>query len=157
MKSTSHNVCLFGNLRSNNFWHSLFHAAPLPQCADIHQILQKFKTYQQFCKSLYTCWSTTCNVMLPKKAHASNASISTDASPEALAPLAQANLFVGDPWPPDPLDQYPLASWGVFCNDQLPSIAWESWLRLSLQAGPSVTRSETREENRLEYHSRFSS
>ena len=36
--------------------------------------------------------------------------------------------------------------WHRMCNDQLPSIVWETWLGLSLQAGPSITRSGTKKE-----------
>src|SRR5258708_38283646 len=47
---------LVRKLRSNPFQRTLFRLETISLCGDIHQILHKWETCQQFCKSLYI-WS----------------------------------------------------------------------------------------------------
>src|SRR5260221_12906300 len=44
---------LVRKLRSNPFQCTLFRLETISLCGDIHQILHKWETCQQFCKSLY--------------------------------------------------------------------------------------------------------
>src|SRR5260221_11525232 len=46
---------LVRKLRSNPFQRILFRLETISLCGDIHQILHKWETCQQFCKSLYVC------------------------------------------------------------------------------------------------------
>src|SRR5260221_913497 len=49
----SRGLCLVRKLRSNPFQRTLFRLERISLCGDIHQILHKWETCQQFCKSLY--------------------------------------------------------------------------------------------------------
>src|SRR5260221_6455320 len=49
----SRGVYLVRKLRSNPFQRTLFRLETISLCGDIHQILHKWETCQQFCKSLY--------------------------------------------------------------------------------------------------------
>src|SRR5258707_11038019 len=49
----SRGLYLVRKLRSNPFQRTLFCLETISLCGDIHQILHKWETCQQFCKSLY--------------------------------------------------------------------------------------------------------
>src|SRR5258705_12012982 len=49
----SRGLSLVRKLRSNPFQRTLFRLETISLCGDIHQILHKWETCQQFCKSLY--------------------------------------------------------------------------------------------------------
>src|SRR5260221_14514840 len=49
----SRGLYLVRKLRSNPFQRTLFRLETISLCGDIHQILHKWETCQQFCKSLY--------------------------------------------------------------------------------------------------------
>src|SRR5258707_2280664 len=49
----SRGLYLVRKLRSNPFQRTLFRLETISLCGDIHQILHRWETCQQFCKSLY--------------------------------------------------------------------------------------------------------
>src|SRR5260221_7267499 len=49
----SRDLYLVRKLKSNPFQRTLFRLETISLCGDIHQILHKWETCQQFCKSLY--------------------------------------------------------------------------------------------------------